>query len=73
MTALHRLPYPTHRVARAAFVGGLIRAEHHALLGMVPAMSEAPSARLQAVWEAVAIKAIELRCLCAELEGLEST
>jgi hypothetical protein len=40
---------------------------------MVPAMSEAPSARLQAVWEAVAIKAIELRCLCAELEGLEST
>ena len=72
MSAVHKQPYPTHRVARAAFIGGAIRAEHLSLLAMIPAMSEAPSARLQAVWEAVAIKAIELRCLCAELEGLES-
>lgn len=72
MSALHKQPYPTYRKARAAWVSGAVRNEHAAFLAMVPAMSDAPSGRIQAVWEAVAIKAIELRCLCAELEGLES-
>lgn len=72
MSALHKQPFPTHRVSRAAWIAGELRAQHAQLLAMIPAMSDAPAARLQAVWEAVAHRAIEIRCLCAELEGLES-
>jgi hypothetical protein len=71
MPALNKQPFPDSRIARAAWLRGEIRAEHAKLLTLVPALPEGEDARLQVVWEAVAIKAGELRVLCAELSGLE--
>jgi hypothetical protein len=75
MPSLQKQPYPVQpgfRQARIAALRGLVRAEHAALLDLIPALPETDDARLQVVWEAVAIKAAELRCLCAELAGLET-
>jgi hypothetical protein len=75
MPNLLQQPYPVQpgfRQGRIAALRGTIRADHAALLDLIPALPETEDARLQVVWEAVAIKAAELRCLCAELAGLET-
>jgi hypothetical protein len=66
------------REDRKRFILSEIRREHAAVLRLVPALFEETLdrmnqfARAQATWETVATHATELRCLCAELEGLES-
>jgi hypothetical protein len=75
MPSLQKQPFPVQpgfRQGRIAVLCATIRAEHAALLDLIPALLETEDARLQVVWEAVAIKAAELRCLCAELAGLET-
>ena len=72
MPALNAQPFPSSRIARAAWLRGEIRAEHAKLLSLIPALPEGEDARLQVVWEAVSIKSAELRCMCAELAGLET-
>lgn len=67
------------RADRALSVRREIARQHSEILRLIPALFEATLerrkeiARYQVTWEHVANTAIELRCLCAELEGLEAT
>lgn len=72
MPALQDQPYPSFRVSRIAWLKGDIRRQHSQLLAMIPALPDSDSERLSATWEAVIHRAIELRCACAELEGLRT-
>ena len=72
MPSLNKQPFPSLRSSRAAWLRGEIRSQHIVLLAMIPAVSEGDGARLEVSWEAVSIKSAELRCMCAELAGLET-
>lgn len=72
-----KTPMPNFRSGRVDFIRREIREQSAQMLTMVPgifttALDRGPDPRSQVTWEAVAHRANELRCLCAELEGLEA-
>jgi hypothetical protein len=75
MPALNNQSFPVHpefKASRAAWIRGEIAAQHSALLAMIPALSEQPTARLPDVWDRCINRSIELMRLAAELAGLEA-
>ncbi len=68
---MSREPFGGTRQTRAAWVRQEIQAQHADLLRMVPALNDAPTARLPAVWETITHRCMELWALSSELSGLE--